>query len=540
MARHARKLTRRLAVATVIIALLAATSLWVMRGALVTYSVDSFPREGVTVKYMLVNPSMPAFLAGLPRPTLTVVDEGGRRVAGVLISMYSALPKAKLAFLGRLSGRGNALELGTGLITGLRDRVVPAWRPVLGGVEGFRASVLAFIDVLVPAGSGRFDVYSFVKTIPINLGLVSAGYGIASIRVTVNTAAVKPTEVLDLSKVEVRVASAGSWSQHSLGAEEAGDCLSICADAICVCYCTAWKLEKTYVHVEDKLMPIVMVRVPQKYYTTPQAVSTIYESFSFSDREVSWFKVFAAAKVTGNPHVELMDWESYTKFNFFYSKTFYNSRWINDKPSFRNDAIVAIGLKGSATLGEFRRYEAVCECSFCSDSDYHPTDTTANLTLIDISARYTGDGWEASGYGYVIDDTLGDGKGLEKLWNLMVTHSEIADSKGGANEVRYEFQGYANNEVDMGVDVLDLLSFFVGGKVGELAKYFPVNAGIGWGTSEEVSNHVEIYVKNYYECSGYYIFLTSYVSKDKVFLNGDGVKLKLMYFNADIYPPAAP
>lgn len=528
--------TRGLVVTLLVLAALVGASTALLSNLLISYSVDELPREGITVRYALVNPAVPSFIIGLPRPTVTVVDEGGKPIAGVLISMYAALPKAKVVFLGRISGRGNALELRSGLVTSLRERIVPAWRSVLGGVEGFRASVLAFIDVLVPLENNRFEVYSFVKTIPINLGLLSRGYNIASIKVTVNTAIVKPNEVLDLSKV--RATPTVYVGQRNLSTEGPSDCMQFCADGVCSCFCTEWRLEKTYAHIEDKIIPIVTIRVPQKYYTTPQAVSTIYESFAFKDSEVSWFRLYAAARVTGDPHAELMDWESYTKFNFFYSKIFYNSRWLSDKPSFRDDVIVAIGLKASATLGEFRKYEATCECSFCSDSDYHPTDTTANITFIDISAKYTGSGWEATSYGYIIDDSLGDGKGLERFWNLMTSHSEVGDVRSGAGEARYQFQGYVNREVDMGVDVVDLLSLFIGGGVSKLAKYFPVNAGIGWGNGEKTSNIIEIYVKNYYKYSDYYIFLTNYVCKDKVFIGDEGVRLKLMHFDADIYPPS--
>ncbi len=49
---------------------------------------------------------------------------------------------------------------------------------------------------------------------------------------------------------------------------------------------------------------------------------------------------------------------------------------------------------------------------------------------------------------------------------------------------------------------------------------------------------MEIYVKNHYRCGDYYIFLTNYVCRDKVFIGDYGVRLKLMYFDIDVYPPS--
>ncbi len=527
---------RRLAVALLVLAALIGTSTALLSNLIVSYSTDELPGEGVTVKYVSVNPAVPSFIVRLPEPRIHVTDLAGKRIAGIIVNVFAGMPRARVKYLGRVAGRGDSAALTPTVLGRFRASVVPEWRSALGSTRGFKAALLTFIDVLIPAGRNSFKVYSFVKTVPVNLGLISAGYRIASIDVTVNTAAVKPTEVLNMSRV--KTTSTAPISRQGLSAEGPSDCISFCADLACSCFCTEWRLEKTYAHIENKLIPIVAVKISRGYYTTPQTVSMVFESFSFKDTEVSWFKLYAAAKITGNPHVELMDWESYTKFNFFYSKAFYNSRWINEKPSFRDDAIVAIGFAGSATLGEFRKYEATCECSFCSESDYHPTDTTANITFIDISAKYTGSTWEAASYGYIIDDVLGDGNGFEKFWNLMISHSEIADSKSGTGEVRYQFQGYINNEVDMGVDVVGLLSFFVEESASKLAKHFPVDAGIGWGVGEKIVNNVEIYVQNHYEYNNYYMFLTNYECKDKVFIGNDEVQLKLMYFNINVYPPS--
>ena len=531
------RLTRRVTVVLLVLAALVGACAALLSVFMVRYSVDELSGEGVVVRYVSVNPAVPPYLVRLPRPTLVVVDEGGKHIAGVSVSLYAGLPGARAAFLGRLSGRGGVVVLRQGLAAGLRERVMPAWRSVLGGVEGFKAGVLAFIDVLTPAGGGRFEVYSFVKTIPVNLGLLSRGYSIASIKVTVNTAVVKPAEVLNLSGV--KAVEGGLTGGHALSAGEgSGGCIPLRADGVYAYYCVAWRLEKTYAHIENKVVPIVAVRVPRKYYTAPQAVSTIFESFAFKDTGVSWFRVYAAAKIAGDPHVELMEWESYTKLDFLYSKAFYNSRWLSDRPSFRDDAIVAIGLKASAALDEFRKYEAVCGRSPCSDSGYRPTGVTANITLIDIPAKYSRGRWVSTGYGYVIDDSLGDGRGMERFWKLMTAHSEVVDSGGGAGEARYQFQSYKERDVDMGVDVVDLLSALAGIDAGKLAKYFPVSAGFGWGDGEKSSNVVEIYVKNYYVYSNYYVFLTNYVCRYKAFLGDDGVQLKLMYFDADIYPPS--
>jgi len=365
----------------------------------------------------------------LPKPRIYVTDLAGRSIVGIVVNVFGGMPGARLTYLGRVAGNGNSASLTSNIMRKVGTDILPKWRSTLGSTQGVKTALLTFIDVLIPAKNGEFEVYSFVRTIPINLGLLSRGYRIVSIKVTVDTAAVEPAEVISAGNVSTganagKVPKAALNTLNTEGAEIGKKCETLfCGRFTCVCYCSKWVLERTYAHIEDKLIPpIVMARWARKYHTAPQAMLLADLAFAFNDTVMNWFRIYASVKIAGSPHVTLLQWESFTnRFDFSYAKAFFNSRWVNRAPSFRDDAIVTIGFIGSATLGEFRKYEAYCYCgltnSECSSNDYRATDVTANITIMDISLRKSGDEWVGT-YGYLIDNNLNDGKGLQKLWAL--------------------------------------------------------------------------------------------------------------------------
>ncbi len=529
------------------LAVLVGVSVALLSNLLISYSIDKFPREGITVKYASVNPAVPLFVIRLPEPRIYVTDLAGKGIAGIVVNVFAGMPRARITYLGRVAGNGNSAALTPNVLGKVRTDVLPEWRSALGSTKGVKTALLTFIDVLIPLGNGKFGVYSFVKTVPINLGLISTGYRIASIRVAVDTALVKPAEVITASNVSTgtnagEAPKAAFGTVKTEGMEVGKKCETLlCGKLTCVCYCSKWVLERTYAHIEDKLIPIVMARWAQKYYAAPQAVFLADMAFAFNDTVMNWFRIYASAKITGSPHVTLLQWESFTnKFDFNYAKAFFNSRWVNRAPSFKDDAIVAIGFKGSAMLGEFRKYEAYCYCgltsSECSSSDYRATDVTANITVMDISLRKSDGRWTGT-YGYLIDDNLNDGRGLQRLWALVMEHSKPLSLKAGTGEVRYFYTGSKTSEIDMGIDVGDVVAWFITEGVAKAltwVKNIPLDAGIDWGAKETINGAVFLHVISYYPNMS--VILTTYGSRDKVYIGNDEVPLKLMYFDVDIYP----
>jgi len=541
--------TRELAVIVLVFAVLVGASVALLSSSLISYSIDEIRGEGVTVKYASVNPAIPSFIVRLPGPRIYVTDLAGRKIAGIIVNIFAGMPRARITYLGRVAGDGSSATLTPNILRKVRTSIMPEWRSALGNIQGFKTALLTFIDVLVPTKSNKFEVYSFVKTVPVNLGLLDAGYRIMTIKIVVNTAVAKPTEVVGANNAgtctNVRgTTKAVSPAIKTEGTEIQEGCEKIfCGKLTCTCYCSKWVLERTYAHIENKLIPIMMARWAQKYYTTPQAMFLADLAFAFNDTVMNWFKIYASAKIAGSPHVTLLQWESFTnKFDFSYAKAFFNSRWTSRGPSFKDDAIVAIGFVGSATLGEFRKYEASCYCgitnSECSSSDYRATSVTANITVMDISLRKSGDKWVGT-YGYLIDDNLNDGKGLQKLWALVMGHSKSLSLKTGTGEVRYFYTGSKTSEIDMGVDVGDIVTWFITegtAKTPAWVKDFPLDAGIDWGMRETINGAIFLHAISYY--SDYYVFLSTYKSRDKVYLGNDEVPIKLMYFDIDIYPPS--
>ena len=541
--------TRGLAVAVLVLTVLvSASATTLLSGTLITYSTDKYPSEGITVKYTSSNPAIPSYIIGSPEPRVRVVDLAGRSIAGVVVNVFAGMPGARIAYLGRVAGDGGSAVLTPSILRRIRTYLIPTWRSVLGSVQGFKDSLLIFIDVLTPAKGGGFKVYSFVRTVPINLGLLSSGFKVMSIEVTVNTSAVKPVEVLGTGNLSVRPATVRAGGAVSTvkteGMEVGKKCVTLfCGELTCTCYCSKWVLERTYAHIENKLIPVVMARWARKYYTAPQAMFFTTLAFGFNDTVMNWFKIYASAKIAGSPHVALLQWESFTnKFDFSYAKTFFNSRWVSREPNFKDDAVVAIGFTGSATLGEFRKYEAYCYCGLtkpeCSDSDYRATNVTANITVMDISVRKSGGRWVGT-YGYLIDDDLSDGKGLQGLWGLVMRHSKPAGMKAGVGGVWYLYMGSKTSEIDMGIDVGDVAAWFITGGAAKVASWirdFPLDVGIDWGVKEVVNGAIFLNSISYY--SNYSMFLTTYESRDKVYLGNEGVPLRLMYFDIDLYPPS--
>ncbi len=546
---------RKVFVSLIIAVLVVASSLVVTINASAVYIVNAFPSEGVEVKYLPPNPPLWRFFAGLPQPKIVVIDASGKQIAGVIINFYAPKPRAELMYIGSLASRGSAIALPLSFTQILENRLAPAWKRVLGSVEGFRVGIIAFIDVLTPSKKG-FNVYTFVKSIPIRLDYVAKGYRIASITIRIDTSKAKPVEVIEKSKA-MKIASTCRKSSYlknielrnlaSTPSEIGKNCVVLfCGFLTCTCYCSKWVLEKTYAHIENALIPVVMARWARKYYTTPQAVGYVYLLFNFSEDTVKWFRVYASVKMSGSGKVYMIEWQSYHKdFDFSFAQGFPNGRWwpSNDKSVFHDDAIVAIGFRGSATLAEFRKYEAYCYCGLlkneCSASDYKPTDVTANMTIMDINTKKENGVWKGE-YDFEVDDVLGDGKGLEVLWNLAISHAEqmgVISSKG---ELDYNYAGLSKSEIDMGIDIVDLVLMFLKAKgmSSNAISDFPINVGLSWGEEITRKDIIVLHVKSIY--NDYYIFATMFKSKDKVYINNQNIPTRLMYFDIDVYPPSAP
>ena len=531
---------RRLLVTVLTPAIAAGILIALLNNLAVSYSIDVSP-SGVSVKYVRVNPLVPHFMVRVPKPRIRVTDAAGKQIAGVIVNIFAGLPQASVTYLGSVSGeRGSAL-LPPEILSKVRHLLTLKWRSALGSVSGFKTSLLAFIDVLVPAGKGAFRVYSFVKAIPVNLWMLAQGYRIAAIKVTVNTAEVKPT-VVKLSSPAPLGKGGGegavSGGVESTYSEVGSSCYLVrVLKGTLVYYCSKWVLEKTYAHITNKLIPIVMARIS----AFPQALGSISMFFHFSDSTLSWFKIYMSVKVWGSAHVTLQPWQLFKdNFNFGYSMVFANSMWSSDKPSFKGNAILGIGFYGSAFLGEFRRYEAIRYCTYgeCVGA-YHPTSVTANITLFDINAVKEGGTWKGR-YGYVVVNNPSMNAGLGRFWELMMSHSTAGVKVCGRSYAQYYYDGINGNGVDMGVDLLDFLALFMPhDEFSKVSEGFPLDVGISWGCKNTLKSAILIFAKTYFGnyFKNYYVLLRGRVLNGVLYVGSSPVKLEAMYFNIYAYPP---
>ncbi len=403
----------------------------------------------------------------------------------------------------------------------------------MGSLCGFEFSLLAFINILRRAGNGTYLTYPYVTTIPINPLKMVNGYALNSITIKVNTKSLKPSAVSLTHTNKDVIAQPTSNKQNIIGPK----CVTLHGRPEDFTYCVEWRLEREYAHLENTLIPIMALRIPYGYYTNPQAVDYVYLLFNLREKSLTYFKVYAGIKLSDSTQVSYESVETFKNFYFMYDKDFFNRRWSPNKPSFMDDAVIVVGFKGSATLGLFREYDAFCEndVPWCPEQDYVPTSTTANITLMSINVVYDGSQWVAAGYGYGVDDVVGDGVGWEKYWNLARTHAYPGNTVAGQGEATYYCQGKIDAKVFLGVDLIALISMVLGDR--EVISHFPIDAGIGFGVREAATQIVIVHIRNIQWYSDYYVHITSYVSRDEVYVDGVSTHLKLMLFDVEDYSP---
>jgi len=151
--------------------------------------IEDSNSKNIKVSYMYSN---------LSRPSITIMDKHGRYYP-VIINIYTALPNAKLFYVGRVSGQGMAY-LSKHMMDNFK-RCRKEWISKRGGIKYFKAGTLHFIDVLVKINSTAYKVYSILKSIPLSLELVSKGYK-PNIKIKIDLKKYKLTRIINLNKTK--------------------------------------------------------------------------------------------------------------------------------------------------------------------------------------------------------------------------------------------------------------------------------------------------------------------------------------------------
>ena len=460
----------------------------------------------------------------LSKPSISVEDENGKSYP-MVINIYTALPNARLFYVGRVSGQGVAY-LSKHVMDNFK-RCGKEWISKRGGIKYFKAGTLLCIDILVKINSTAYKVYSILKSVPLSLELISKGYK-PNIKIKIDLNKDKSTRIINLNKTKKPKEQKTQSNNNEI---DEGCVILQCGEVFCHCYCSKWVLEKTHYTFQHKLVPIIMAAALYDYYPPPPEpiyIDLIYLYYKYTYTRNEWFKVFASAKITSLDKPELLLYNTYNKHEFEYGRNIYNSEFINATPSFKNDTIVAIGIYGSGLAGTYRKYEATGICGLIDDDDYTATDVTANITVFDIDAKYKNGIWTAEA-NLTKDDKINGEGWLEKYWYYLAANSELYETKIGTNTITYTYEGYRDKEVDLAIGLIGLMAAFLT-ETPEWADYFPFDVGIGWGTHETESAINHIYVETPTKYGTFTIYLKIYKTKTVYIYDENNYQLPTMSF----------
>jgi len=462
-------------------------------------------------------------------PVIQVADASGNSVDALVINVFAIMPHTNVRYLGAVGSDGDAVIVLHDIVSKLNNEVIPAWGNELKHLGGFEASLLLFIDVIRELSNGTYAAYPQVKAVPLNLQLLSKGYRLNSITIKINTSAIKPS-IIALNTTTPHIKSA------SLNITNQG-CVVLHNGSGNLVYCAEWKLQRECAHLENTLIPVIVLRIPRGRFTDPQRIFEVQSFLILEGVSPTRLGMHAGIRLSNAPQDSYESIEVFTNFSFTYMSSFFNRRWTSERVQFTDDAIIVVGFKGSIALDSFRKYDALCKGSElrCPEGKYSPTDTIANITLTTINVTYDGLRWVVA-LGYDIDDTVGDGKGWDRYWSLAKEHARLGGTSAGVGEATYFYRGNANNENYVGIDVADLVTMITGNH--ELSSYFPIDAGIGFGSKDTSAQIVNVHVRNENQYSDYYVCIDSYVSRDEVYIDGTYTHLKLMLFDVEDYPPS--
>ncbi len=462
----------------------------------------------------------------LSKPSISVEDENGKPYP-MVINIYTALPNARLFYVGRVSGQGVAY-LSKHVMDNFK-RCGKEWISKRGGIKYFKAGTLLFIDVLVKINSTAYKVYSILKSVPLSLELISKGYK-PNIKIKIDLKKYKPTRIINLNKTKKPKQQKTQSNNNEI---DEGCVILQCGEVFCHCYCSKWVLEKTHYTFQHKLVPILIAYSVYDQDTPPTSpiyIKNIDLSFDYIHTKNTWFKLFVSAKITGLNSPELVLYNSYYKYEFHKWTRFHNRVYDTGDPenTFTNDFIAAVGVYGSGLAGTYRKYEAIGICGLIDDDDYTATDVTANMTVIDIDAEYKNGKWVAK-TDFELDDDI-DGYGwLEKYWNYLLGHSEYYKSETKIGHyLRYDYNGDDYKDADLSIGLIGLMAAFLT-EMPEWAESFPFDVGIGWGTASSDSRTNEIRIETPHD-EEYMIIVYIYKSKTIYIYDENNYQLPTMSF----------
>ena len=190
-----------------------------------------------------------------------------------------------------------------------------------------------------------FEVYDFIRVIPINYNLLNREDIGARIIVNVRLDDMRPTEILDPNKLTpTKCEDAKNYIVLKSGKD--GD----------ICYFPKWQIGRYYLTKHQVKMPIILTRLGGD----ASKVENVNLSMELKRLDADHFGTLAAAgmdgeelKVVGFTHIW---WLENRQFYPIEAHTFYNRRWSTENSSFLDEAVLALEVYGNIAIGSFVKY----------------------------------------------------------------------------------------------------------------------------------------------------------------------------------------
>ena len=402
-----------------------------------------------------------------------------KKLSLFIANLYVGLPNAEIRYLGlALGDRNGRARLSSATLEALLDARSEWLRTTdMKTLDKIRVPLLVIVDVLVRANLTSYKIYTFITTVPLSLELIEKGYE-PLIRITLGPDNVIQTGIVNFEKlIQLKSPSPCNDSVGQLLFKQ------LCNPLYCVHgevprirFYLEWSKEGPGEGFRERLIPIIMLRINNSRIAAEIPLQDTM--FSMKSKGLG-LRLFASAAMPGKKTVYL-PWIIYGGVRIEYAKAFVNKRHSLGRYEFLDDSIVAIGVMGSGSVFSLSRRMVIERgCPGGAARRYvYSDEASIKLAIYDIALHQDRDGELAARYSYMVDDVLGDNKGLERLWNSVAEHLEPYMCKTGRGEVHYVYSGDPGDDIDLAIPLSSLVEYYNGATQTQPNW---LSTGVSWG-----------------------------------------------------------
>lgn len=426
---------------------------------------------------------------------ISTEKERENNIYGYIITFYAIGPDSKPIYIGVQATYGNILNINNTYIKNKIFEINNIWlKSIQGDGKGIYYSLILFIDLLTFDGF----VKVYIVTVPINIYYLNL-YKNFEIYLTLT----KPINIRSLGLIPK--------NRYQVNEDVLYKCIEYgCSEGICTCYCSVWQSDEEYGSIGWHYIPVLMTKLAGYANKVETVTHTIY----LYEENIWEFGVHLdlISIIDGEYQYQYIDGPSlyfdFNETNVIWDEDikFRNSRYYSHGRLFSDKAILSIGIYGDAYAGHFIRYEKICECGFCDETPWQPTNDEADILISKPKFYY-----DHFNHAYVIltsyeiDDDPEDGNGfLEEYFNWIFSNNVFQfnyPSFGqGDVAIHNSFANHEHYSFTFGFSVIGLLTA-VGFSI-PISSSFGVIDFYGKGTTISfVYGRVEVHLHPDYEYS---------------------------------------